>query len=94
MQHKGFKKSMQLYSEAFKIIPYGVSSNTRLWHTICPTFAPCAIFIDRAKGSHLWDVDGNEYIDYRLAFGPVILGHSFSCNYCKHFICCSRCNRC
>lgn len=76
-KHKGFKKSMKLYSEAFKIIPYGVSSNTRLWHTICPTFAPCAIFIDRAKGSHLWDVDGNNYIDYRLAFGPIILGHSY-----------------
>lgn len=37
---------------------------------------PCSIFVSRAKGSHLWDVDGNEYIDYRMGFGPVIIGHS------------------
>src|SRR5215216_1479560 len=35
-----------------------------------------SIFINNAKGSHIWDVDGNEYIDYKLGQGPVILGHS------------------
>jgi glutamate-1-semialdehyde 2,1-aminomutase len=34
-------------------------------------------YVDRGKGSHLWDVDGREYIDYRLAYGPIILGHAF-----------------
>lgn len=34
------------------------------------------IFINNAQGSHIWDVDGNEYIDYKLGYGPVILGHS------------------
>jgi glutamate-1-semialdehyde 2,1-aminomutase len=43
----------------------------------CRPDRPCSIFIDRAEGSHLWDVDGNDYIDYRLGFGPVILGHSY-----------------
>jgi glutamate-1-semialdehyde 2,1-aminomutase len=41
-----------------------------------PTGAADSIFIENAKGSHIWDVDGNEYIDYKLGWGPVILGHS------------------
>ncbi len=69
-------RSMELYREAQTVLPAGVSSNARLWRAVCPTFMPCSIFVSRAKGSHLWDVDGNEYIDYRMGFGPVILGHS------------------
>lgn len=57
-------------------MPGGVSSNARLWYDICPIYGPCTIFVEKASGSHLWDVDGNEFIDYRMAFGPVILGHS------------------
>jgi len=41
-----------------------------------PTGAADSIFIENAKGSHIWDVDGNEYIDFKLGWGPVILGHS------------------
>jgi glutamate-1-semialdehyde 2,1-aminomutase len=67
---------MKLHAKAMKLMPGGVSSNARLWHKVCPIYSPCSIFIDNAKGSHIWDVDGNEYIDYRLGFGPVILGHS------------------
>lgn len=74
---KKFKKSMELFSEALKYMPAGVSSNARLWKMLCPTDMPCSIFIKEADGSHIWDVDGNEYIDYRLGFGPVILGHSY-----------------
>ncbi|MBI4257666.1 MAG: aspartate aminotransferase family protein [Thaumarchaeota archaeon] len=70
-------KSMDMHSRALKVLPRGVSSNARLWHKTCRTHRPCSIFIESAKGSHLWDVDGNEYIDYRLGFGPVILGHSY-----------------
>ena len=72
-------KSMKLFSEALKIMPGGVSSNARLWQTaqFCPIYTPCTIFAKRAYGSHIWDVDGNKYIDYRLGFGPVILGHSY-----------------
>ncbi len=75
---KEFKteRSMELHTKAAKLMPGGVSSNARLWHSICPIYAPCSIFVNSAKGSHLWDVDGNEYVDYRLGFGPVILGHS------------------
>jgi glutamate-1-semialdehyde 2,1-aminomutase len=35
-----------------------------------------SIFVNNARGSHIWDVDGNEYIDYKLDWGRVILGHS------------------
>ena len=73
-----FDKSMKLFEEASKYLPAGVSSNARVWKgAICPSYMPCSIFIKKAYGSHIWDVDGNEYIDYRLGYGPVILGHSF-----------------
>jgi glutamate-1-semialdehyde 2,1-aminomutase len=78
---KKFKltKSLKLFKEALKILPAGASSNARLWmHAqFCPTYAPCTIFAKRANGAYIWDVDGNKYIDYRLGFGPVILGHSY-----------------
>lgn len=69
-------KSMELHKKALNFMPGGVSSNARLWQNICDVYCPCTIFVKKAFGSHLWDVDGNEYIDYRMAFGPVILGHS------------------
>ncbi len=72
-----FDKSMRLYKEALQVLPAGVSSNARLWLKLCPTYVPCSIFINRGVGSHVWDVDGNGYVDYRLGFGPVILGHSY-----------------
>lgn len=72
-----FEKSLKYFQDALEYLPAGVSSNARLWRTSCPTYAPCSIFVDKAKGPYIWDVDGNKYIDYRLGFGPVILGHSF-----------------
>jgi len=70
-----FDNSQRLYKEALKYLPFGVSSNARLWRQICPTNLPCTIFVKKAQGSHIWDVDDNKYIDYRLGYGPVILGH-------------------
>ncbi|SNQ60342.1 aspartate aminotransferase family protein [Candidatus Methanoperedens nitratireducens] len=70
-------RSMELYKEASKIIPAGVGSNARLMKSACHEFGPCSIFIEKAVGSYIWDVDGNEYIDYRLGYGPVIIGHSY-----------------
>ncbi len=73
------RKSMALFSDALKIMPGGVSSNARLWQTayFCPIYTPCTIFAEKAYGSHIWDVDGNKYIDFRLGFGPIILGHGY-----------------
>lgn len=70
------KNSLKLFAEAQHYLPGGSNSSPRLWRGVCPTNLPCAIYAKKALGSHLWDVDGNKYIDYRLGFGPVILGHS------------------
>ncbi len=65
------EKSNALQRRATKVMPLGVNSNFRYWGDgITP-------YVKRAKGSHLWDVDDNEYIDYRMAFGPIILGHAY-----------------
>lgn len=68
---KNFQKNAELQKRAQKIFPLGVNSNFRYWgEGITP-------YIQKAKGSHIWDVGGNEYIDYRMAFGPIILGHAY-----------------
>ncbi|RLB75832.1 MAG: glutamate-1-semialdehyde-2,1-aminomutase [Deltaproteobacteria bacterium] len=65
------KKSEQLFSTAKTIIPGGVNSPVRAFKS-----AGCnPIFIERAAGSKIYDVDGNEYIDYVGSWGPMILGH-------------------
>jgi glutamate-1-semialdehyde 2,1-aminomutase len=63
-------KSNALFESASKVLPLGVTSNFRYWGP------QLTRYLDRGKGAHLWDVDGNRYIDYRLGYGPVILGHS------------------
>ncbi len=65
------EKSKKLYTEAVELLPGGVSSPVR-------AFKPHPFYVSRAKGSKIYDVDGNEYIDYCLAYGPLILGHSNS----------------
>ena len=64
-------KSIALQQRALKVAPLGVNSNFRFWGE------GKTLYMDKAKGAHLWDVDGKRYIDYRLAFGPIILGHAF-----------------
>lgn len=70
-----FQKSKEYYKKALTIIP-GVSQTTSKRPE---NFAPGAfpIYIERGKGSHVWDVDGNEYIDYLMALGPITLGYSY-----------------
>jgi glutamate-1-semialdehyde 2,1-aminomutase len=63
-------KSNTLFKSASKVLPMGVSSNFRYWGD------DETLYIERGKGAYLWDVDGNRYIDYRLGYGPAILGHS------------------
>jgi len=66
------KKSIALYQKALEMIPGGVNSPVRAFKAIG---IPPA-FIDRGKGSKVWDVDGNEYVDYVGSWGPMILGHA------------------
>lgn len=66
------QRSAQLFSEAQKVIPGGVNSPARSWGAVGGT----PLFLSRGKGSHVWDADGNEYIDYVCSWGPLILGHA------------------
>jgi glutamate-1-semialdehyde 2,1-aminomutase len=66
-----FTKSQQLYQQALNLIPGGVNSPVRA----CKSVGAAALFIDRADGSHIFDADGNRFIDYIGSWGPMILGH-------------------
>ena len=65
-------QSDQLFSEALKYIPGGVNSPVRAFRAV----GGHPFFVNQAAGCHLWDVDGNELIDYVLTWGPAILGHA------------------
>jgi glutamate-1-semialdehyde 2,1-aminomutase len=66
-----WQKNNALQNRAMKKMPLGVNSNFRYWgEGITP-------YLQKAKGAYLWDVDDNRYIDYRMAFGPIILGHAW-----------------
>ena len=65
------ERSRELYRRALKLIPGGVNSPVRA----CRSVDADPLFIQRADGCHLYDVDGNRYIDYIGSWGPMILGH-------------------
>ena len=65
-------KSEALFAEALNFIPGGVNSPVRAFRAV----GGRPFFVNRAKGAHVWDVDGNEYIDYVCTWGPAILGHA------------------
>jgi glutamate-1-semialdehyde 2,1-aminomutase len=67
---RSLAKSNKHFERAVKKMPLGVSSNFRYWGD------DKTIYVDHGKGARVWDIDGNEYIDYRLAYGPVILGYA------------------
>src|SRR6516165_1555442 len=66
-----YSKSEQLFRRAQEIIPGGVNSPVRAFRSVGGT----PPFIARGEGSHIFDVDGNEYIDYVGSWGPLLLGH-------------------
>jgi glutamate-1-semialdehyde 2,1-aminomutase len=67
---RSLAKSNKHFERAVSKMPLGVSSNFRYWGD------DKTIYVDHGKGARVWDIDGNEYIDYRLAYGPVILGYA------------------
>lgn len=69
---KHFEKSHEIYNEATNLMPGGVNSPVRAFKSV--NMSP--IVIESGKGSKIYDVDGNEYIDYVLSWGPLILGHA------------------
>ena len=66
------KKSEELFGEALKYIPGGVNSPVRAFRAV----GGQPFFVNKAKGAHVWDVDGNDYVDYVGTWGPAILGHA------------------
>jgi glutamate-1-semialdehyde 2,1-aminomutase len=62
------ERQAQLYQRALKSMPGGTDSNFRAW-------GEDTIYVDRGKGGRVWDMDQNEYVDLRLGYGPVMLGH-------------------
>jgi glutamate-1-semialdehyde 2,1-aminomutase len=68
-----FDKSMEMFRRAVKVIPQGIYGHFNP-ATLIPGSYP--YFITKAKGPRFWDVDGNEYIDYACAYGPMILGYA------------------
>lgn len=69
MQHS---KSSEFFSIAQQVIPGGVNSPVRAFKSV----GTDPVFYERAKGSRVWDADGNEYIDFVASWGPMILGHA------------------
>lgn len=64
--------SEKIFKEACEVMPGGVNSPVRAYRAVGMT----PRFIDHAKGAYIYDIDGNEYIDYIGSWGPMILGHA------------------
>jgi glutamate-1-semialdehyde 2,1-aminomutase len=69
-----YTRSSQLFQHAQEVIPGGVNSPVRAFRSVGGT----PIFIEKAKGAYLHDVDGNQYIDFISSWGPLILGHAYA----------------
>jgi glutamate-1-semialdehyde 2,1-aminomutase len=67
-----FSRSSKFFDEAQRYIPGGVNSPVRSFKSV----GGVPLFIQKGQGSHIWDVDGNEFIDYVGSWGPLILGHA------------------
>jgi glutamate-1-semialdehyde 2,1-aminomutase len=62
-------RQLAMYGRATRVLPGGTNSNFRAW-------GEATIYVDRGRGGHVWDLDGNEFVDLRMGYGPVILGHA------------------
>ncbi|WP_079509929.1 glutamate-1-semialdehyde 2,1-aminomutase [Mesobacillus jeotgali] len=69
---RSYDKSIAAFKEAKELLPGGVNSPVRAFKSV--DMDP--IFMEKGKGSKIYDIDGNEYIDYVLSWGPLILGHT------------------
>jgi len=69
---RSFENSKKAFAEAIDLMPGGVNSPVRAFKSV--NMNP--IFVEKGKGAIVTDIDGNEYIDYILSWGPLILGHA------------------
>src|SRR5258707_10723482 len=72
MMPRKTEQSRKLHKRAEQLIPGGVNSPVRAFRAV----GGDPLYIVRGQGSHIWDADGNEYIDYIGSWGPLILGHA------------------
>jgi len=72
MQPYTFEKSQALFARATKVVPNGIYGHQNPVMLVPGSYP---YFFDHGAGSHVWDVDGNEYIDYMCSYGPIVLGH-------------------
>ena len=64
--------SQNWYERAQQSLVEGVNSPSRG----AAVYSPCPVFLERGRGSHVWDADGNEYVDFMMSFGALIQGHA------------------
>ena len=62
-------RSKALYDRAVRVLPQGVGSSFQAGD-------PYPLYLERGQGSHVWDVDGNEYLDFHNGFGCMVVGHA------------------
>src|SRR6476620_1470894 len=67
---RSLARSNAHFKRAVTKLPLGVSSNFRYWGE------DQTLYVSKARGARVWDIDNNEYIDYRMAYGPCILGYA------------------
>ena len=68
-RYRGVHAARRRSRQRARTMPLGVESNFRF-------FEPYPVFIDRGRGTRVWDADGNEYTDYALGFGALMAGHA------------------
>ncbi|WP_346353536.1 aminotransferase class III-fold pyridoxal phosphate-dependent enzyme [Azotosporobacter soli] len=71
---KVFAKSLQLLERAKKITPLGAQTYSKSYRYLCEGNAP--VFLERGDGCLVWDIDGNQYVDYICALGPIVIGYN------------------
>ena len=72
---RSFEKSNALLERELKVAPLGAQTFSKSYRYFIPGESP--LYIDHANGSKLYDVDGNEFIDYVCALGPITLGYNY-----------------
>jgi glutamate-1-semialdehyde aminotransferase len=71
--HHGFRRTQELFERAKQVIPGGIYGHQTPRMLVEGAYP---YFFAHGAGAHVWDVDGNEYIDYVCSYGPIVLGHN------------------
>jgi glutamate-1-semialdehyde 2,1-aminomutase len=71
--HHGFRRTEELFARARRVVPGGIYGHQTPRMLVEGAYP---YFFERGEGAHVWDVDGNEYVDYMCSYGPIVLGHN------------------